>query len=176
MCFIASAQKYVPSVGPGSVLNFNVTALASGQQIPLTVTVIAIKDPLKLKWTVPGYGSGVFLINSKALQTGTKMRLEQPDPDGTTVYKDDETVIVTSASILSNLLKNQSFMMNGATFTVKDTGTPYTINNKEADVIHVVSNKGKTELWILNNPDFPLICKIANNPSGIDYDLSTLKE
>jgi hypothetical protein len=42
-------------------------------------------------------------------------------------------------------------------------------------VLHAVATNGKTELWILNNPDFPLICKTKNGTAGVDLTLDYIK-
>lgn len=170
------AQKFVPKIGVGSALNYNVIAVNSGQQIPLTLNIISMNDPMKIKWNLPGLGTGSFLIPVKALESGTKMRLEEPSADQDTKFKDDETLMFISKSALADLVKNQTFSINKVKFTVTPSTAPYQINSKDADVFHAVSANGKAEIWILNNPDFPMICKLTGNPGGIDFDLKTIKE
>lgn len=173
---IIYAQKFIPKIGVGSALNYNVIATNSGQQIPLTLNIISVNEPMKIKWNLPGLGSGSFLIPVKALESGTKMRLEEPSPNQDTQFKDDETLMFISKSTLADLVKNQTFALNNIKFTVKPSTTAYQINSKDADVFHAVSANGKAEIWILNNPDFPMICKLTGNPGGIDFDLTTVKE
>jgi hypothetical protein len=173
---IAVAQKFVPKVGVGTVLNYNIIATSSGQQIPLVLSVISINDPMKLKWDLPGIGTGSFLIPSKAIESGTKMRLEEPSPNVDTKFKDNETIMFISKSSFAELVKDQTFTINKIKFTVKASDTPVQINGKDADVLHAVNAKGDVEIWILNNPDFPVICKLTGNPGGIDFDLRTVKE
>jgi hypothetical protein len=173
---IAIAQKYLPKIGTGTVLNYNVLSTASGQQIPLTLSFISLNDPMKFKWNLPGLGTGSFLIPSKALESGTKMRLEEPAPNVDTKFKDDETVMFISKSTLADLIKNQAFSINRIKFTVTPAVTPYQINGQDADTFHAVTANGKVEIWVLNNPDFPLICKLTGNPAGIDFDLKSIKE
>jgi len=173
---IASAQKFVPQIGVGTVLNYDVVATSSGQQIPLTLNIISLNDPMKLKWVLPGIGTGSFLIPIKALESGTKMRLEEPAPDVDTQFKDNETLMFISKEAFSDLVKNQAFSINHLKFKVEPSSTTYQINGKDADVFHAITANSSVEIWILNDPNFPLICKLTGNPGGIDFDLKNIKE
>lgn len=173
---IVLGQKYIPKISVNSVFNYNVIANSTGQQIPLTITVLNLTDPLRMKWGIPGLGSGTFEISAKGFESATKMHLSEPTPDDITKLKDNESVMVISKNQFTSLLNNQSFDMNGAKFTIRPTTIPYKINDKEADVIHAATANGKVEMWILNNPDFPLICKLTGNPQGIDFDQTSIKE
>ncbi|RKR81936.1 hypothetical protein BDD43_2098 [Mucilaginibacter gracilis] len=163
-------------MGIGTILNFNIEAVNMGQQVPLTLTSVSLNDPMKFKWVVAGLGNGSFLIPVKALESGTKMTIKVPESDRATIYKDDETILFISKAALADLVKDQSFTMNKTKFTVKPLDTPYLINNKEADVIYATTDNGKVEVWILNNPNFPLLCKMKGNPAGIDFNLTGFKE
>jgi len=171
----AMAQKYVPKIGVNAVINYDVVATASGQQIPLTLTMESVTDPVIFRWAIPGLGIGKFQLSPAGFQSGTKMRLEEPQ-DGTTKLKDDETIMVLSKDSFNNLVKNQTFMLNKGKFDAKPDTLKYKINDKEADVIHAATANGKVHIWVLNNPDFPLICRLTGNPGGIDFDLLSIKE
>ncbi len=173
---VVMAQKYVPKIIVNTVLNYNVVATSTGQQIPLTLTILNLNDPVRMKWGIPGLGTGTFEISAKGVESATKMYLSEPAPDDVTKLKDNESIMVISKAQYKALIQSQAFELNGAKFIVKTEAVPYKINDKEADVIHSVSANGKVEMWILNNPDFPLICKLTGNPQGIDLDLTTLKE
>ena len=169
-------QKYIPHIGVGSVLNYGVVATSTDTHIPLTLKIVSLNDPMKLNWNLPGLGTGNFLIPAKALETGTKMRLEEPNPNNNTVFKDDETIMFVSKASLADLNTTQVFILNKIKFTTKPLDMPYQINGKDAEVLHAISANGKIEIWVLNNPAFPLICKLTGNPAGIDFDLKTLAE
>lgn len=170
------AQKYVPQLKNGSVLNYSAHSRAFGQDIPLTLTIGSITAPVQLKYSIPQLGNGTFEMSAKAMESGKKMALKEPQMDGVTKLKDDETFAVISKSTFSNLTTNKTFVLNGQTFNVTTDATPYKINDKEADVFYATTANGKTKLWILNNPDFPLICKLEGGPQGIDLSLSKIQE
>ncbi|OCX54651.1 hypothetical protein BEL04_10520 [Mucilaginibacter sp. PPCGB 2223] len=173
---IAAAQNIVPQIGVGSVLNYTVISTATGQQIPLTLNFISMNDPMKLKWTLTGLGTGSFIIPAKALESGTKMRLEEPMPGTDTQFGDSETIMFISKAAFSDMLKTRQLAINRAKFTVNQTTEALQVNDKPIDVYHAVTANGKVEVWILNNPNMPLICKFKGNPGGIDFDLTHYKE
>jgi hypothetical protein len=45
------------------------------------------------------------------------------------------------------------------------------IDGKLIDALHVIAQIDETEMWIVKNSEFPLICKIIKNPLGINFTL-----
>jgi hypothetical protein len=182
LAFVASvyssafAQKYVPVIKEGTVLNYDGFSKALGQHIPLILTIKSLGDPFSLQWYVDNYGTGIFEIPAAAIDSGTRLVIRQPDPDGVTKMKNDETLIVISKSTFGSLVKDNAFKLNGQKFTVTADTATYKINDKAADIFHATSENGKSELWILNNPDFPLVYKAKNVTRGVDFTLTGIKE
>lgn len=170
------AQKYVPQIKTGTVLNYTAYHKAFGQDVPLTLTILSIVAPVQLQFYVPQLGKGVFEISAKAVESGKKMAIREPGIDEVTKLKDDETLAFLSRNTFNNLITNKTFELSGQTFTVTTDTTPFKINDKEADVFYAITANGKTKLWILNNPDFPLICRLTGGPQGIDLNLQSIKE
>jgi hypothetical protein len=169
------AQKYLPIISANTVINYNAMATNVGQTVQLKLTVVSLTDPVTLGWQIPGFGQGTYQFTAAGFESGTKMKIKEP-ADGVTKLKDDETIMVISKKSFAGLVKDQTMVFNGATFTVKPLTAPYKINDLEADVVHAVSANGKVEIWVLNNPEFPLLCKLSGNPGGIDLDLANIKE
>ncbi|MVN21076.1 hypothetical protein [Mucilaginibacter arboris] len=178
LCFTATAfaQKYVPQFKNGTVLNYTAHSNAFGQDIPLTLTITSITAPVQMQYNIPQLGTGTFEMSEKAITSGKKMALKEPQTDGVTKLKDDETLAVLSKNTFNNLITNKTFELNGQTFNVIADTTSYKINDKEADIFYAETAKGKTKLWILNNPDFPLIYKLKGGQQGIDLTLNSIKE
>ena len=172
----AFAQKYVPVIKEGTVINYDAFSTALGQHIPLILTIKSLGDPVKIQWNVEGYGTGSFEIPAKAMESGTKLVIKQPDPDGVTTLNDNETIIVLSKSIFNSMVKDKAFELNKQKFTVTTDTASYKINDKQADVFHAISDNGKSELWVINNPDFPLIFRGKSVTRGVDFTLTGIKE
>ncbi|MCY1532259.1 hypothetical protein D9M68_675210 [compost metagenome] len=165
----AFAQKLNPEIKDGTQLNASV--FVQGQAVPLAFTIKSAKAPVTLVWSVDGYGDGEFVINEKALESGTSFFLEQPEL-GTTKLSDKETYGLISKQAFKSLTENKSFTYHQVKFTPKATDSnPLKINGKEADVIRVSSEDNKIELWILNNPNLPLILQTA----GMPFDISVFE-
>jgi len=174
----ALAQKYVPVVKDSTVLTYDAFSKGLGQHISLTLAISNLNgDPIRLKWSVDGYGTGTFEIPAKALANGTKLVIKQPDPDGVTKLNEDETLAVISKETFNSLVTDKTFQLNGQKFTVStsDTAT-YKVNDKVADVFHAATENGKNEIWVLNIPNFPLVYKAKSVTRGVDITLTGVKE
>ncbi len=170
------AQKYVPQFKNGSSLTYTAHMRNLGQDIPLTLQLVNVADPVTMQWSIQGYGSGTYVFSAKGMQSGTRMALREPDMGATTQLKDDETLAVLSKDSFNSLTSNKTFNLNKQTFTVTADSSTYTLNDKPLDVIYATTANGKTKLWIINNPAFPVIYKMQGGPMGVDLTLSALKE
>jgi hypothetical protein len=171
------AQKYVPQIKVGTIINYSAEVKSLGQTFPLMLTVTNLNDPLRLKYTVPQLGTGTFEMSAKALESGKKMAIKAPSSDDVTKLKDDETLGIISKTTFKSLTDNKTFELNGQTYLVTaDPDTrPYLINSKEADVFYAATANGKNKIWILNNADFPLVVRIQST-MAIDFWLDKVVE
>jgi len=173
--YTVMAQKMVPQIKSGTVLNYTAYARAFGQSLPAVLTITDLNAPLRIKWIINGLGAGTFEVSAKAIQSGNKMALREPGFDEVTKLKDNETLAFLSKNTFNDLKEKKSFELNGQTFKVEDGAPAYLLDGKEVDTFYAVTEKGKTKLWVLNNADFPLICKIEGTPQGIDLSLNSIQ-
>ena len=169
------AQKYLPSIKPGSVLTYTATSRNTGQTAGVILTIINISDSVKMKWDIPFVGTGYFEMGTKSLLSATKTVTEEPEPDMVTKLDDDKTLVLISKTAYRSMVSNKTFMLNGYIFNVKTDTSSIIINNKPLNVTYATTLKGHREIWILNEPDFPLICR-ARRVTPIDFWLTDLKE
>lgn len=165
----ASAQN-TPAIKEGSVLNYDVNY--GGQSVVFALTIKSLGDTIKMDWDVQGTG-GSFEMTKKGFNNGSTFNT-QPVQGGVARLTDDETFCVISQSAFKSLTTNKSFTYGGVTYTVKETGA-YKFKDSTADDFYAASANGKTEMWILNNPTFPVLLKINGNPSGLDFAVSEVK-
>lgn len=167
----AQAQKIMPEIKAGTTLG--ATAYVNGQEVPVLFTLKRIEAPITFAWSVDGYGEGEFEINQKGYESGKSIYTEQP-PQGTVKLGDNETYGLISKEAYKSLADTKTFTYNTLKFKTKETGAkPMKFGDKEVDVTHVASEDGKVELWILNNPNFPLILQTAG--FGIDILIHQIK-
>ncbi len=172
--FTASAQKYVPLIKEGTVLNYDVISSATGQKATITLKYVSVTPPVKMSWSIPFVGAGTFEMGAKSLESGTKLFASEPDVDDVTKLDDNQTVLVLSKTTFTDLVNTKTFKVNGYTFNIQADTAAFKINQKDADVFHAVSTKGHRELWVLNNPAWPLVCK-SLNVSNIDYSIVSVQ-
>lgn len=166
----------MPQIKKGTVMNYNVKARATGQPAGIALTIISLTPTVKIKWDIPFVGNGFFEMSAKSMQSATKTLAEEPAPDEVTTMKDNETLLVLSKDTYNSLVTNKTFQLNGYTFNVQPDTAAFKINNKEADVFYAVSTKGNRRIWVLNDPDFPLICRARKVTNLIDFELAGITE
>ncbi|MFC4211293.1 hypothetical protein ACFOWA_08885 [Pedobacter lithocola] len=162
----AKAQKTVPEIKTGTVMSAN--AFVQGQEFPLVLTVKSITAPVSIGWSVEGYGDGAFEMSAKALESGTQFLPVTQPALGVTKLGDNETFGVISQAAFKTLSDTKAFTYGGAKFKVKTPDTAgIKIGGKDVDAIHVVSEDGKLELWVLNNPSFPFVVQSVGQATDI---------
>jgi hypothetical protein len=167
------AQKYVPKIKGNSIINY--TLSQNGQDAPMVLTFSSLGSPTKIDWNIDGYGSGSYEMSAKALQSGKGLRPTEPDVDVLTKLPDYQTVACISKDAYNDMIKNQQLNFDDLKYAVKNDSPTFKLKDKDLDVIHIVATNGKGEMWILNNPDFPLICKTKDNAHGMDLNLVSIE-
>jgi hypothetical protein len=166
----ALAQKHVPKISAGTEMGYVISI--SDEKIPFQLNVTSIGDSVKMAWEVSEYGSGTYVMTSKSLENGKKMILQAPQPGEVTELSDSETMAFVSKSAFKSMVKTNTMQFDDVEYNLsKEVAATLKIDNEELDVLHVVSKDGKSEIWILNNPDFPLICKTINGSLGAEMSL-----
>ena len=172
------AQKLLnPEVKAGTVLYYDAYLKNAGSNAQLELTFIETNDPIKMHWSVTDYGKGEWEMQTEALNNALKTTLEPPEPDHTTKMKKDETLLVLSRAAYAEAIKNNSFQLNGMKFNViADTAVYRINNNRPVASFHAITDNKKAEVWILNNPNFPLLLQGKNLTKGIDFWLMDVKQ
>lgn len=149
----------------------------NGQDIEYDLTIKSMGDPLIFEWDVPSYGTGTYELSAKGLQSGTGLNFEQVQPGTATKLKDAETVILVSRDAFAGLKKTGNLNYMNLAFMKKTEASPLSITVKGSllNLIHVVSVNGTVQLWILDNPGFPLLVQIQGNPLNINYTLKNIE-
>ncbi|MDN3587095.1 hypothetical protein QWY86_10475 [Pedobacter aquatilis] len=170
--FLANAQKFVPEIKTGSQIT--ATAIVGGQEFPLALKIVSATAPYSIGWGVDGYGEGSFEMSEKAFSNGTELLQVSQPALGVTKLSDAQTFIVISKDAFKTLVDKKSFTYGGQNFKIKTPASAaIKLNGKEVDVFHVANDNASQELWILNNPAFPLI--IQSTGQATDIVMSEIK-
>lgn len=162
----AQAQKVLPEVKVGTVLYCS--AFVQGQELPLILTLKSIAGPVSIGWSVDGYGDGSFDMSAKALENANQFSVPTQPALGATKLGDTETFGFLSKAAYKSLMETKTFTYGGMKFKIKSSdASAMKIGGKEMDVSHVESEDGKLQLWILNNPNLPLMLQTAGLATDI---------
>jgi hypothetical protein len=173
---VARGQLYSPAIRTGTSLNY--TFYLHGQQVSFDLGIKQLTDTLVFSWNIRGLAGGTYIITPAALNKADKMSFTQPVAGAGILLADNETFCMISKMAFSNLVKDHRFAYDNTVYLYKDDTalSPVILEGRPLDLLHVVAQDETTELWVLNNPAFPLICKIRGNVLGIDCLLKAVKQ
>lgn len=171
----ARAQALAPAVGVGTTFSYNFEL--HGQHAPFELTIAGATDTLKLKWRIRNLAGGVYAVSPTAWQRATALHVAQPQPGPPVRLPDSQTFLMLSKSAYATLLAQHRFTYNNTVYDLRDDlgAHPLLLGGQPLDVLHVVAQGDTTELWILRNATFPIICQMAHNSLGVNMVLTSLK-
>jgi hypothetical protein len=171
----AHAQALAPAVGVGTTFSYNFEL--HGQHAAFELAIAGATDTLKLKWRIRNLAGGVYAVSPTAWQQGTALHVAQPQPGPPVRLPDNQTFMMLSKSAYATLLAQRRFVYNNTVYNLRDdlSAHPLLLGGQPLDVVHVVAQGDATELWILRNATFPVICQMAHSPLGVNYVLNSIK-
>ncbi|WP_163407273.1 hypothetical protein [Flavobacterium ajazii] len=167
---LVSAQGFVPTIKNNTELHY--ICKLHGQTRTLTLTSKITADALVLKLDTRDVNSNI-VTTTEALKNGNALSYNQGEDAPILNLKSNETFFMISQSAYQDLVKNNKFVYNNTTYVLdQDTDkNSITIEGKSVDALHIIAQIDETEMWIVKNPEYPLICKITKNPLGINWTL-----
>lgn len=171
----AFAQQNPVAIKQGTQLDYKF--FLYGQTVGIGMTIKSVTDSVLLDWNLRGMAFGSYLVSKEGFENGNKLNLIQPAPSAVIRLAPDETFAVISKSAFRLLMKDKKFVYNNTTYVLQDDKKlpPFKVGDHETDVLHVTGVEEHGELWILNDPDFPLICQMKNNPVGINFTIVAIR-
>ncbi|OKS87462.1 hypothetical protein [Mucilaginibacter polytrichastri] len=169
-----SAQKLTPVIKEGTV--FKYTFYLHGQTSPFQITLNHIADSLLLGWNIRGLAAGTYIVSASGLNNGTSLSFAQPEAFKKVKLGASQTFCMISRSAFKELVAKHQFTYDNTVYELQSDSTMVMIDNQPLDVLHVTAQNETTEFWILNNPDFPIICQSKANPLGINMKLNAITQ
>ena len=164
------SQNYIPTIKNNTQLHY--ICKLHGQTRTLSLTAETAGDGLTFKLETRGVKSSIVML-PEAVKNGNALSFNQGEYAPVLNLKPTETFFMISRSAYQDLVKNSSFVYNNTTYVLdkNEDKNGVSIDGKLIDALHVIAQIDETEMWIIKNPEFPLICKIAKNPLGINFIL-----
>lgn len=175
-CGVVRAQALKPVVGVGTTLSY--TSELHGQYAPFELTIASATDTLKLKWRIRGLTSGGYAVSPTAWQQADALHVAQPLPTQAAVrLPDNQKFMRLSKSAFGALLTQHRFVYNNTVYDLREdtAAPPVLLGGQPLDVLHAVAQGDPTELWILRDDTFPIICQMTHNPLGVNMMLTAIK-
>jgi hypothetical protein len=173
VCQIGLSQNSIPLIKDNTTLNY--ICKLHGQTRSLALTKQIFSDTLVFHLDTRGVKSTIKIM-PEAFKSGTELSFNQGENAPVLILKSTETFFIISKSAYQDLLKNNQFVYNETTYVLdkSEESNPVIIDGILLSTLHVVAQIDNTEMWILQNPDFPLICKVTENPLGINFTLTEI--
>ena len=167
---VVTAQNYIPTIKNNTELHY--ICKLHGQTRTLKLVAKIDNDKLVLDLDTRGVKSSIVIL-SEALKNGAELSYNQGEYAPVLNLKPTETFFMISQSAYQDLLKSNQFIYNNTTYALDQSVDKNIvwIDGKTTEALHVIAQIDETEMWIIKNPDFPLICKMAKNPLGINFTL-----
>ncbi|MGO4770496.1 hypothetical protein ACEN2I_02450 [Flavobacterium sp. W22_SRS_FK3] len=168
---MVSAQSYFPTIKNNTELHY--ICKLHGQTRTLTLTTKMTDDGLVFNLNTKGVKNSTIKIQQEALKKGNALSYNQGEDLEVIVLKPTETFFMISQSAYQHLEKTNQFIYNNTIYVLdknKDQNS-IVIEGKTVEALHVIAQIDETEMWIVKNPEYPLICKITKNPLGINWTL-----
>ena len=129
------------------------------------------QDSIYLHWGIERnlkWQSGSYTISSESVSRGTRLSFLQPEDGKHVKLSPEETVYFLSHSAYKQLKEQNSFVYNQTTYSIQE-------GNEQAlgyPLIHVKDAVEGCEMWILDNPELPLVWRMRNNPLGVNWEVA----
>jgi len=176
-CMSAKAQQPgLPAIQKGSKLNYIV--YVNGDEVPLSVTLDSITtNYVKFGWTITGYGSGGWIMKKPSLDKGNRNAWEQPGLGMDTELRDNEVILLLSRASWASIKTQKKAEIDQQVFNVAtpESGEKLSINGKAVDALFIQNPTSGAKMWILNQPELPILLKIQGNAAGYDIELKSVE-
>lgn len=112
-----------------------------------------------LKWW-----SGTYRMTPEAVENGNSLSFMMPEDGNNITLPDNQTFAMISRKAFRDLTEKGEFEYDGVKY--------YLTYDDEAGSYYSVRDSEGAQLWILNNPELPIICRMADNPLEINWVVS----
>ncbi len=128
---------------------------------------------LTLTWSFEDGRTGKFITTKASLYSATYGYYTRPNDGEELVLPGTQSLLFFSKSVFAALQKNGKAVFDEALLTVKPSTkqNAFKLSGKIIDALYTESESG-AKIWVLNNPDSPVILKIENNPVGVNVELT----
>lgn len=136
-----------------------------GQTRRFNVDITAHKDSIIFDYGIQRnlrYWKGTFRMTPKAVKSAKSVCYQQPTDGLDLTLSDNELFAMISSDSYKFIKKKGILILDNITFHLAD---------RTSDMLHLVAEHNNGEMWVLDNPDLPIIMKMVNNPAEINWEV-----
>jgi hypothetical protein len=152
---------------------FQYSISVEGRSFPMYFQLDSLNAAnMVLSWGFDDGRSGRFIAGRASIDSAVKGYYNPPEAYETVAIPATQCLLFFPKLLFASLLKNKTVLFDDAALTLKPytAGNVFKVMGKIIDALYLESGTG-TRIWILNNPETPLVLKIENNPAGVDVEL-----
>src|SRR6478752_4232483 len=176
-CMSAKSQQTgIPAIQKGSKLNYIV--YVNGEEVPLTVSLDSITtNYVRFGWSIAGYGSGGWIMKKPSLDKGNRNAWEQPGLGMDTELRDNEIILLLSRATWASIQSEKKAEIEQQVFNLAKPAPDQklSIGGKSVDALFIQNPTSGAKMWVLNQPDLPILLKIQGNAAGYDIELKSVE-
>ncbi len=163
------------SIQEGTQLTYSINL--NGQVFDYGIQLISGGEAYLLKWTSPDGNSGWYSMPESAFENGNRAFWGPAESFDTTRLENDQTIACFSKAFYQELVSKKSAIYDGIKFILKESADAkiFKLENNLVDAIHAISEDGVTKVWLLNDPEVPLLLEMSGNKYGPDAVLKGVK-
>ncbi len=168
-----AAVGNIPSVIPShqdKQTKYLFTYKLHGQTRKFNVDITPTNDGVIFEYGIQRnltYWKGKFRMTAKALKSAKSICYTQPTDGLDKTLSDDELFAIMSQDIYKQLKKKRECYFDGTEYRLVETAKGR---------MHLIGSQNRGEMWVLDNPDLPIIMKMVNNPSEINWEVTISTE
>lgn len=143
-----------------------------GQIRRYEVNIEEKKDTVLFEWSTLRNSArlkGCYKMGLHNIQEGEALSWLQPVDGCEIILPASETFGIVSRRAWKSLKEKNYFTYNGTTYRKVNDNVTELKEYKGKKLTHVLGDIDLTNMWIIDNEEFPLIYKVADNPLGIDW-------
>lgn len=174
-CFaFVITRAQAPVIGQGTVLEYSI--MPDGAFLTATLQIEKMNaDTILMGWQLNAR-SGRRGMLKKSFETAKRGYWEPPMDGEDFMVPDDQSLLSISRTCFNDLVQKGKMEFDGLIFTKSSDAVKYDLNGGiKVDALGATSENGYTRIWVLNNPNLPLILKIDGNPFRVDVELTGIK-
>jgi hypothetical protein len=167
-------RAQAPAIGEGTVLEYSIMPNGTFLTASLRIEKLSA-DTLLMSWQL-NLRSGRRGMLRKSMETAKRGYWEPPMDGEDFMIPEDQSLLSISKSCFTELKQNGRMEFDGLVFTKSTDPVKYDLSGGvKVNAFSATSENGYTRIWVLDNPDLPLILKLDGNPFQVDIEITGIK-